>query len=704
MFRTSGPAWVLLPLCAAAHAQSPLSAPPAPVSESASAPAASGTRLAPIVVTARKNPDQSTLTQPDLPTARARLEQTPGGVGVVDAASYRGGRVATLTDALGGATGVYVQPRFGAEESRVSIRGSGLQRTFHGRGLKLMQDGVPLNLADGSFDFQAVEPLSARYVEVWRGANALQYGAATLGGAVNFVSPNGYNSDDLRVRVEGGSHGYGRAQLSTGGVSDQLDHYVALTGFRQDGFRDHARQETGRLSANLGLTISPQAETRFYFGHVESRSDLPGSLTRAQLETDPRQASAGNVSADQERNIRWTRLSNKTVLQEGAHRLEAFAFVSDKRLNHPIFQVIDQHSTDTGVELRYVHAGELAGRDNRLTLGVAPSRGVTDEDRHTNVGGAAVERTNQSRQTASNLELYAENQHMVRHDLALVLGLQHVRATRRLEDRFVAGTAADPVDEGFSRRYQGTNPKIGLRHDLSREVQVFANLSRSFEPPTFGELAGGVRPVANAAQRADTFELGTRGRGTALTWDAAFYESRVQDELLQIALNSAGASTTVNAPRTLHRGIELGLSGDVAAPTPGRIEWRLNALWNHFRFRNDATYGDNRLPGVPRYFARAQAAYRFTSGTLLALNTEGATGYPVDFTNSFGTRRYAIWGLRASGDLRRGLSWFVDGRNLSDRRYAATSGVVRDAGGRDVAQFLPGDGRALYVGLDWALR
>ena len=270
--------------------------------------------------------------------------KSSGGLVVKRNVLKRFERVATLTDALGGATGVYVQPRFGAEESRVSIRGSGLQRTFHGRGLKLMQDGVPLNLADGSFDFQAVEPLSARYVEVWRGANALQYGAANLGGAVNFVSPNGYNADDLRLRVEGGSFGYGRAQLSTGGVTDRLDHYVALTGFRQDGFRDHARQETGRLSANLGFTFTPQAETRFYFGHVDSRSDLPGSITRGQLEEDPRQAQAGNVTLDQERNIRWTRLSNKTVLQDGPHRFEGFAFVSDKRLNHPIFQVIDQES------------------------------------------------------------------------------------------------------------------------------------------------------------------------------------------------------------------------------------------------------------------------------------------------------------------------------------------------------------------------
>ena len=126
--------------------------------------------------------------------ARVELEQTPGGTAVVDAETYKRGRATTLKDALDFAPGVYVQPRFGAEESRISIRGSGIQRTFHGRGLKLLQDGVPLNLADGGFDFQAVEPLATRYIEVYRGANALEFGATTLGGAMNFVSYTGHDA------------------------------------------------------------------------------------------------------------------------------------------------------------------------------------------------------------------------------------------------------------------------------------------------------------------------------------------------------------------------------------------------------------------------------------------------------------------------------------------------------------------------------
>lgn len=661
--------------------------------------------LPPVVVTAQKHPDASTATQPDLPTARARIELTPGGAGVVDADSYREGRVSTLSDALGYAPGVSVQPRFGAEEARVSVRGSGLQRTFHGRGLKLMQDGVPLNLADGSFDFQAIEPLTARYVEVWRGANALQYGAATLGGAVNFVSPNGINSDLVRARAEAGSNGYRRVLAATGDVfADGGDYYVGASGFRQDGYREHAKQDTGRVFANLGWQLAADVATRFYVGYVNSDSELPGSITRAQLEDDPSAANPGNIGLDQHRDIEWTRLSNKTVWQLGAGRqLELFAYASYKELDHPIFQVIRQRNQDLGLELRVVSEGDLAGARNRFVAGIAPSRGRTHEDRFVNVAGTPGARTNESEQRASNLELYAENQWWARPDLALVAGVQWVRATRELDDRFVAGTAADPLSESFEHRYRRASPKLGAVWTASPRVQWFANVSNSFEPPSFSELGGGVRPLDNDAQRATTLELGTRGRlGAELEWDLALYDARLRDELLSIATNDLGATVTVNAPRTRHRGIELGLAGQ-AAPfdTPGRIEWRTSMLLNDFRFDGDPTYGDARLPGLPRGAARAQLGWRFASGTLVALQAEGASGYAIDFARSFFAPGHAIWGLRLAGDLGRQLSWFVDARNLSDRHYAATTGIVRDAGGRDAAQFLPGDGRAVYAGIDW---
>ena len=49
----------------------------------------------------------------------------------------------------------------------------------------------------------------------------------------------------------------------------------------------------------------------------------------------------------------------------------------------------------------------------------------------------------------------------------------------------------------------------------------------------------------------------------------------------------------------------------------------------------------------------------------------------------------------------KGLSVYFEVKNIVDTTYTATSGVVADAGGVDVAQFLPGEGRGFYGGVEW---
>ncbi|MES2579707.1 MAG: Plug domain-containing protein, partial [Pseudomonadota bacterium] len=182
----------------------------------------------------------SPITQPNIEEAKQAINKTAGGVTIVDLEEVREGRVSNFRDTLGLATGVLAQSRFGAEETRLSIRGSGLQRTFHGRGIKLMQDGIPVNQADGGFDYQAIEPMATRYIEVYRGANALRYGASNLGGAINFISPSGYDAEKFSVRAEAGSFDYRRLGLSAGGVVGDFDYFVSGSTFNQDGFRDNA--------------------------------------------------------------------------------------------------------------------------------------------------------------------------------------------------------------------------------------------------------------------------------------------------------------------------------------------------------------------------------------------------------------------------------------------------------------------------------
>jgi iron complex outermembrane recepter protein len=648
-----------------------------------------------ITVTEKEEP---ALTNPSVEAATRELDAVAGGTNLIDAESYERGRTSTLKDALDFTPGVFVQPRFGAEEARLSIRGSGLQRTFHGRGLKLLQDGVPLNLADGSFDFQAVEPLSARYIEVFRGANALEYGSTTLGGAINYVSRDGHDSPPLQARAESGSFGYLRGQVSSGFARDRLDGFATLTHFEQDGFREHSVQSNQRLMGNLGYRFRDALETRFYLAAVRSDSELPGTLTKAQLEADPGQAAAGNVALDQKRDFDLLRVSNRTTKLLGDDsRLDFDAFWSYKHLDHPIFQVLDQKSNDLGAGVRYENGGDLWGRSNRFVLGVSPTLGFLDDDRFVNAGGRRGNRTAAGETTSSNLDVYAEDRHQLRPRLALTLGLQASYARRDFEDRFLANG-----DQTDVQNFRGVSPKVGLFFQAASNFAVFANVSRSFEPPTFGELVniGGDGLLPLDAQTATTFELGSRGTADWFSWDVALYHARISNELLSLNDPQGNPLGTINADRTLHSGAEIGLQAR-ATRSWGAVAARQVYNWSRFVFQEDPTFRDGALAGMPEHFFRTEVLLErgaYYGGPNLEWVPDR---YPVDHANTLFADPYTLVGLKLGYRAESGLGGFIEGRNLTDETYAPTTGVIADAGGRDSAQFLPGDGRSVFAGIDF---
>lgn len=631
-------------------------------------------------------------TAPSLAEKKAEFAHIPGGATVVDAETYKNGRSSTLQDALGLAPGVLIQPRFGAEEARLSIRGSGLQRTFHGRGLLLMQDGAPVNLADGSFDFQTIEPLATDHIEVLRGANAWRYGSATLGGAINFVSPSGKSAAPLDLRYEGGSFGYHRLYGAVAqDFGNGVDGYLSITDSAQDGFRDHSRQDNQRYFANLGGRLSETFASRVYLTHVETSSDLPGNLTKAQMRANPEQAAAGNIRDDQQRDFTLNRIGNISTLElGGGHAVELASFYSEKSLFHPIFQVLDVDYEDYGMRLS--HRWE-DGAGWRWRGGVELSHGRAHQSNYLNAGGRKGAQADELRQTARNLNAFGELEIPLAERWALIGGLSWLHQQREVDDRLVVGR-----DTSFDRTYLGRLARVGLRHDLAEGVQLFANLSQSFEPPTFSELTGGQVISANDAQKANTLETGLRWSQGDVDLDLAVYRSEIRDELL--ALNDANGNplATVNADRTLHQGVELG-----GAWRLGQVVLRGQYLFNDFRFDNDDVYGDNRLAGVPRQFLKGEALWELDGWYAGPTFEWVPTHYNVDQAESLYADGYALWGLKGGYRPGQGLGFFVEGRNLSDKTYAATTGVIADARGADLPQFLPGDGRSLYVGFEYRL-
>lgn len=664
--------------------------------------AAPGRTLAPVVVSGEKPP--RSLTVPDVEAATRALRRVPGGAEVVPSERFRDGRAHGVKDMLDYAPGVFAQPKFG-EDSRLSIRGSGLSRNFHLRGIRLLQDGVPLNAADGGGDFQEIDPLSLRYVEVYKGANALRYGAATLGGAINFVSPTGYDADRILVRAEAGSFDFRRLQLASGMVLGAWDYYLSPSWVMQDGYRDHSDQNSKRVNGNVGYRFDGTAETRFFVSANNIRQELPGSLSRADALSRPRRATAGALSGDQARDIDSIRLSNRTSFLLGDVEMTAGAYYANKHLYHPIFQVLDNRYQDYGGFARGAAEGTLLGHRNVLTFGATIGGGTNENERYVNRRGKKGAKTYDTTERSVNAEAYVENQFYVLPELALIAGAQLSHARRRTEDNFLSDG-----DDSARRRFTDINPKFGAIWEVTPDWQIFGNVSRSAEPPTFSELNPSAAPgFANLdSQKAWTVEIGTRGRSGRVAWDVSLYRAWIRDELQNFTLPD-GSTFALNADRTIHQGIELGLDvalleGLLTGDRPGRdrLELRQAYTFSDFRFDGDAQFGDNKLPGAPRHYYRAELRYTHPEGFYIGPNVEWVPqAYYVDNANTLKTKPYALLGLTAGYDFGNGLSLFLDGRNLTDKKYISNAGVVPAATPANSSVFHPGDGLAVYGGLQF---
>lgn len=631
--------------------------------------------------------------------AKEKLNQTAGGTAVVEAESFEAGKAVTIKDMLDFTPGVFAQSRVN-EEARLSIRGSGLSRTFHMRGIRLLQDGIPINLADGGSDFQDIDPLALQHVEVYKGANALQYGAANLGGAINFVTPTGYTTPNSVLRLDAGSHEFARAQFKTGDVLGNWDYFASLSQLRSDGFRQFSGQKNTRLNANAGLKISPQLETRFYVIHGEMNQELPGNLTKAQLQTNPTQANAASAAANSQRDFLITRLANKTTwISPTGVEYNAGVYAVDKNLYHPLsFGLIDQQTRDVGTFGNRIAQGELWGLRHDTTLGYNLVHGITEARIFNHVRGDRISLRSHEDQKAHNMELYGESRLHLTDSVQWINGLQWTHAKRTADDQFLSDG-----DGSYQRRYAQFSPKTGLLWQASEAAQVYGNLSRAFEPPTFSETS----PTrALEAQESTTFEVGTRAVTQQIRWDISAYYSQLNNEFVSYQLNPLvpGLSAILNADNTVHQGVEIGLAGPFTRDllrAGDTLNWQLAYTFGRFRFDNDRVYGNAAIPGIPEHYVRAKLDYANTLGWTLSPNIEYVPkGYFVDLANTLSTDPYLLLGLNASYKFSDTLRVFVDARNLTDKVYAATTGVIVNANGADSAQFAPGEGRSVYAGVE----
>ncbi|MDP3334254.1 MAG: TonB-dependent receptor [Methylococcaceae bacterium] len=673
-------------------------------------PQSKETTLAPVTVSGKNDGTESlSLTTPSIEESRIKLNRIAGGTTVIDGGRIKEGAALSVNDVFVNAPGVYVgdYSTGSAGGSRISIRGSDANSFISPiAGIKILRNGMPFTSANGYSDTESFNFYALDHVDVYRGANALEYGGTNLGGAINLITPTGYTGEGVRVGMKYGTNDYVNPTVSVGKVFDNgFDVYGSFAYLSTDTTRDNNKQEQFYGHGNVGYRWNEKQETRLYFDIQQHNFIGLDPLTNQQIKDNPQQ-NAPDWAMPNGFPVYRVDLKHSIQMNNGDH-FDVGAYYGKKEYNYQwtgaspvdIWQ-------DTGFNWRHEINGKVLGLKNRVIWGGLTQWTFINDYNYSTVNRQRGPLLNAERDKWFNVEGYLEDQLSLTDTFTLVAALQlnYRKVDYERYEGYVASTARpnNQADKDFFV----PNPKLGFTWQATEEAQLYGNLSRSAEPPPLFDLAHLYLNPSRDIQTSSTVEIGTRGQTDRLKWDLAFYHAWVNNEYLitrdpadHFAFLATNADST-----TLHTGIELGLETNLPlnlAASGDELRLSGNYTWSNFRFDNDQGLGNNQIPGIPEHNARLEAVYKHPSGFYIGPNAQIVSSNWTDFANTLSAKPYALLGVRAGWDDGKHWKLFIDGRNLTDEHYAASVWVRGNAGGVDVPAFNPGGTRSVIGGVEY---
>ena len=665
---------------------------------------------------------------------RLPLQRTAAGVGVVDQTIIRRFNENSLAAAVNTLPGVRLEERATASY-RISIRGSTLRSPFGVRNVKTYYFDIPFSEANGLTALNILDPAQLGRIEVLKGPAGSVYGAGT-GGVVRLENRQpAAGTARGQVGYAVGSYGLRRFTATAEAATATGDYWRAqyahqqLHGYReQSGLRRDVFAVDGLLSPSARQTLQVHAlYTDLYY-------QLPGGLTRAQLEADPRQARPGTAAApgtvaQQASYASQTGLLGLTHEYRFSDHWRTTATVYGRSTHVATPYLVDWERDailSGGGRVALSYRGLVAGRTLRVQGGGEFQASFTDSRSYLNRGGQPTTLRFDDELTTRTGFAFAQADYELPAGLLLTAGASYNRL--RYQIARVSSAATNPAGYVAEQDFQPqVLPRVALLKELSRQVSAYASVSTGFSPPSEAELrpSDGSFNLGLQAERGTSYELGSRGTllGGRLTFDVALFDFELRNTIVS-RTDAQGFQLYTNSGDTHQRGAEVAASGWLwhqVEPDPyddeyvrttgnGLRAWASYA-YNHFRFGSyqsaaGDSYDGNRLTGTAPHTLSAGLDFSEALGFYLSPTVSHQASLPLNDANTDYAAGYWVFGAR--GGWRRTLftkleaELYAGVENATDRRYSLGNDL-NAFGGR---YFQPAAGRNWYGGasLGWRWR
>ncbi len=656
-------------------------------------------------------------------SAEAVLEK-PGSVFLVTRQELRDSHPMDANELMRRIPGVVINDNSGPVAMRLNIGIRGLNPD-RSRAVLMLEDGLPITLAPyGEPETYYSPPIDRMsHVEVVKGSGQILYGPQTVGGVINFVTPDPPARTHADFNLHGGQRGFFAGNGLIGGTSQdqKVGWLFNILHKRGDGFRDFFF-DIDDLQGKFILKPADAHTISLKMGYYDENSNSTYlGLTTPMFLANPNQNPvpsdflkvkrlSGSVSHSMAVNPNlvwsstlfgytttrdWARADFDRAAAAGRQYSGIFGdtsvpggaiFVRNTALDrNRQFQVF---GVQTGVSTQYT----LGDTRNALDAGIRYIGERMDDQQLE--GSSFSARTGALRDDEDRyghaFSAFIQNRFFLTKRLTFTPGvrLEHYDYTRHIL-RAVVGGVATNVDRRAGDGVTKAIPGFGVAFQAAQPVSLFAGVHRGFAPPRVKDSITSAGQSLNLdAELSWNYEAGVRVQASrAVRGEFTYFRMDFENQIIPAAQSGGATTTLVNGGETLHQGIETNLRVDYGS----LLGWT-SALYTDVRFMHladakftrNTLFGGNRLPYAPENTFSFLVGFRQRQGFGVQLDATYVGDQFADNSQTVAPSAdgtiglvpsYTLWNVNADYTVQRErfqIRPYFSVKNLSDRVYIAS--------------------------------
>jgi Fe(3+) dicitrate transport protein len=650
------------------------------------------------------------------------LDKTPGSATLVSELTLKLNQPISGNEIFKNVSGINIVEEEGAGlRTNIGIRGLDPDRS---RTILMLEDGIPVALAPYGEPEMYYTPSIDRMssIEIVKGSGSILFGPQTIGGVINYITPDPPSNSMLKLNLRSGSGGLVTGQMLYGttvdntGISVGLLHReadkIGITDFSLNDLFAKIKFQTGSNS-RIGIKISAYDETSnsTYVGITQSMYDNGEYFV--------------NVAPDDRLNIRrYSASLTHDLFISSASMLKTTVFGyttsrnwlrQDFSRTRPVDSYGNAYGDTTvpggaiylrnstgnrnrqfevmGIEPRFISSFSMLGLKNEFEGGARFlfERAYEQRINGKKAGTLSGELREDEVRTGYAGSLFMLNRVFISEKISVAPGFRiesfdFGRDIYRINSR-------DTLIQANSNIFT-VIPGFGINYNL-QDITIFGGVHKGFAPPRIKDAINnsGVDLQLNA-ELSWNYEAGMRAKlFDRLHLETTFFILDFSNQVIPVSQSSGGMGAgLVNGGRTLHKGIEGGFNLEIFQKHTSDIQLNLraNATYSNSKYNSDRfitegseviNVNNNTLPYAPEFYACAgievmHGKISFLFNTTYTgkqfgdeLNTSdlpanGLIGIIPEYFLLNTTARYFIEEL--------GASVYLAAKNILDERYIST--------------------------------